>query len=141
MANVAVDDGGFIGKAMGGMVSLAAPAVAGAPRPSGGGYTFSREEIDQVIAEWEDLRQSLTDDYGRAQVMAHVQAPGAEFASDDFARYANPSGKAFMQATAKMLDYVEQYIEALRNARDGISTREEQSQEDVSKLGSGVIDV
>ncbi|WP_298179551.1 hypothetical protein [Saccharomonospora sp.] len=139
--HVAADGGAAVNKAVGSTIAVAAPKIAGAPAPSGGGYKFSREEIDQVIAEWEDLYASLTHDYQRAQDMALVRPPGAEPASEDFTAYANPSGKAFMQATQKMMDYVQKYIDALRNARDGITTREEQSQEDVNKVGSGVMEV
>ena len=46
-----------------------------------------------------------------------------------------------MEATQKMMDYVQKYIDAMRYARDGITTREEQSQEDVNKVGSGVMEV
>ncbi|ACU98885.1 hypothetical protein [Saccharomonospora viridis] len=140
--HVAAEGGAAVsGKAIRSMISVAAPKIAGAPNPSGGGYRFSREEIDQVIAEWEDLHASLTDDYQRAQDMALVQPPGAEPASQDFTAYANPSGRAFMEATQKMMEYVQQYIEALRNARDGITAREDQSQEDINKVGSGVMEV
>ncbi|EHR63949.1 hypothetical protein [Saccharomonospora cyanea] len=141
MVHVAVDGGSGIGKAAGGMISVAAPAVAGAPAPSSGGYKFSREEIDDVIRQWEDLHGKLNDDYRRAQDMALVRPPGAEPASEDFTACANPSGRAFLQATQKMMDYVQKYIEALRNARDGITTREEQSQEDINSVGSGVMEV
>ncbi len=104
--HVAAEGGAAVsGKAIRSMISVAAPKIAGAPNPSGGGYRFSREEIDQVIAEWEDLHASLTDDY------------------------------------QKMMEYVQQYIEALRNARDGITAREDQSQEDINKVGSGVMEV
>ncbi len=141
MVHVAVDGGSGIGKAAGGVISVAAPAVAGAPAPSSGGYKFSREEIDDVIRQWEDLHTKLMDDYREAESMANVRPPGAEPASEDFTSSANPSGKAFAKATLKMADYVQKYIEALRNARDGITTRETESQEDISKVGSGVMEV
>lgn len=142
MVNAAVDGGGAkIGAAAGGMISVAAPAVAGAPAPSSGGYKFSREEIDDVIRQWEDLHDKLLTDRHAANYMAGVRPPGAEPASEDFTAGANPSGKAFVHALEKMINYVEDYIQALRNARDGITTREEQSQEDVNKVGSGVMEV
>lgn len=141
MAYVAADGGGGIGKAAGGIITVAAPAIAGAPAPSGGGYKFSREEIDEVIRQWEDLREKLRNDYRHAEDMALVRPPGAEPASEDFTSSANPSGQAFLQATQKMIAYVQEYINALRNARDGITTREEQSQEDINNVGSGVMEV
>ncbi|MGI5996655.1 MAG: hypothetical protein ACOX8C_17175 [Saccharomonospora viridis] len=140
MAYVAADGGGGIGKAAGGIITVAAPAIAGAPAPSGGGYKFSREEIDEVIRQWEDLHGKLLDDYRLSDHM-NVRPPGAEPASEDFAASANPSGKAFATALLRMIDYVEKYIQALRDARDGITTREEQSHEDINSVGSGVMEV
>ncbi|EHY89622.1 hypothetical protein ACWGRK_03040 [Saccharomonospora azurea] len=142
MVNVAMDGGGAsVGGAAAKMIAVRAPAIAGAPAPSSGGYRFSREEIDGVIRQWEDLHRDLLDDYRQAEGMARVQPPGSEPASQDFTSSANPSGKAFAQATLKMIDYVEKYIEALRNARDGITTREDESQEHISRVGSGVMEV
>ncbi|MEY7972422.1 hypothetical protein AB8O38_10525 [Saccharomonospora xinjiangensis] len=142
MVNAAVDGGGAaIGAAVGGMIAVAAPAVAGAPAPSSGGYKFSREEIDDVIRQWEDLHGKLLEDRRTANYMIGVRPPGAEPASEDFTASANPSGTAFAQALEKMIDYVQRYIQALRNARDGITTREDESQEHISNVGSGVMEV
>ncbi|WP_197319582.1 hypothetical protein [Saccharomonospora sp. NB11] len=137
----AVDGGASVGKALGGMISVSAPAIAGAPAPSSGGYRFSREEIDSVISQWEDLHSNLLDDYRQAEGMARVRPPGSEPASQDFTSSANPSGQAFAEATMRMIKYVEKYIEALRNARDGITTREEQTEDTVNQFGSGVMEV
>jgi hypothetical protein len=70
-----------------------------------------------------------------------VRPPGSEPASQDFTSSANPSGQAFAEATMRMIKYVEKYIEALRNARDGITTREEQTEDTVNQFGSGVMEV
>lgn len=139
MVNTAIGSG--LAKSVGGMIAMKAPAVTGAPAPSSGGYKFSREGIDEVIRDWEDLREDLVKDSEKAQQMAHVNSPGDEFASDDFTSSANPSGKAFLSATEQMIDYVEKYIEALRNARDGIAASEDNAQEDVNRTGADVIEV
>lgn len=127
--------GGAIGKAVG-MVAMAAPAVAGSPAPAqGSGFMFKADELTEVIRQWEDLRDSLKSDERDAELMAHVEPPGREFASDDFTRYANPSGKAFLAANKRMQEYVAEYIEALKSARDRITTRDEQARAEVSRAG------
>lgn len=127
--------GGPVGL-MTGMVSVAAPIIAGAPAPAnGGGFKFSAEELDTIIQEWEDLHEILTFDEYQARAMAQLQPPGQEFASANFVKYANPSGKAFLEAITRMQRYVGEYIHSLRDAREHISTREQQSQEDVAKTG------
>lgn len=143
MANEQLKAAGAIaaGAAIGpmGMVAVAAPMIAGAPAPAGGGgFLFKVEELDQVIKDWEDLHLALTDDEIDARAMAQVQPPGNEFASADFAGRANPSGKAFLEANERMRDYVMQYIEALKKARKKISTQDEQAREDVNNAAGGL---
>lgn len=117
-------------------VAMAAPKVAGAPVPAGGGgFEFKAAELDEVIRQWEDLRDSLRTDEQDAELMANVEPPGREFASDDFTRYANPSGKAFLAANKRMQAYVDEYIEALRSARERIATQDEQALAEVSRAG------
>ncbi|MBK1784617.1 hypothetical protein JHE00_09790 [Prauserella sp. ASG 168] len=128
--------GGAIGAGVGKVVTMAAPKVAGAPAPAaGGGYKFKAEELDAVIRKWEDLRDSLKTDERDAERMAHVQPPGREFASGDFADLANPSGKAFLESNRRMQDYVGKYIDALNQAKRSISSQEEQSQSDIAQAG------
>ncbi|MFF5985807.1 hypothetical protein [Prauserella flavalba] len=135
-----LDAGGGVGGAVGAgaskVVMMAAPKVAGAPAPAaGGGYKFKADELESVIQRWEDLRDALKTDERDAERMAHVQGPGREFASGDFANLANPSGKAFLEANQRMQKYVAQYIDALRKAKQSISTQEEQAQSDVARAG------
>ncbi|MEU6644937.1 hypothetical protein ABZ863_20575 [Saccharomonospora sp. NPDC046836] len=127
---------GAVGGAVGSVVMMAAPSVMGAPPPpQGGGFKFKAEELERVIQQWEDLRDALMTDEADAVRMAHLRAPGREFASSDFADQANPSGKAFLVANRRMQEYVTAYIDALRTAKQRISTREEQSQSDIAQAG------
>jgi hypothetical protein len=121
-------DGGSSGK-----VSMAAPA-AGAGGP-GGGYEFDPEKIDDVIRQWQDLQSDLKADEMDARMMASVKAPGKEFASGDFAKSANPSGKAFLEQNARMQDYVKKYVDALLDAKKKIQTKEADVQSDINKTG------
>ncbi|WP_232212825.1 hypothetical protein [Saccharomonospora saliphila] len=144
MSDVMSGAAATVGKAVGGpigaatkMISMAAPTIAGAAKPSGGGgFAFSPEEIDAIIKEWRNLSSDLKFDHTQASIMAQVQSPGAEFASADFAERANPSAEAFLQAYEKMMAYVNAYINALENAKQQISTQDEQAQEDIGKAGA-----
>lgn len=125
-----------IGQAVGGtIVSVAAPFFEGVPAPTNGGFTFTPEELGAVITEWEALRDSLMIDLREAEYLARIVPPGQEFASNDFTNSANPSGKAFLEATKRMIRYTTEYIDALKKARDKLTVRDEQAQEDISKAG------
>src|SRR5699024_649661 len=73
----------------------AAGAVGGQASTGGGsgGYVFSREEIDGVIKQWEDLRDELEAALREANIIADVDGPGREFASGDFESAAHSSGR------------------------------------------------
>lgn len=124
--------GSWIGK----MVTVAAPRVAGAPAPpAGGGFKFKAQELDHVIKQWEDLRDALKDDEYDAEHLTSVDAPGREFASGDFTKQAGSSGKSFYEANQLMQKYVDAYVDALKAAKQKISTQEEQAQDDVARAG------
>ena len=118
---------------MGNEVSMSAPANGGAG--GGGGFTFDADKIDGIIKKWQDLQADLKRDYNDASLMANVKAPGKEFASGDWEKLANPSGKAFLEQNKKMQEYVKNYIEALTAAKQKITTKESDTQADLSKTG------
>ncbi len=122
---------GFAGKA----ISVAAPFIQGEPKPPAGHFTFSPEELDKIIQEWEDLQSSLEEDEMQAMFMKNIDPPGNDFASGDFSKSANPSGEQFYDAIQKMITYVGKYIEALKDAREKMSTQEEQATGDIAKSG------
>lgn len=123
------------------MVKTAGKAMAAVGRSAGGGagggggYTFTPEEIDEVIRQWEDLREGLRDDLDEARTIASVRAPGNEFASGDFASAASPSGTALYEQTLRMIDYVERYIQALNQAKGATEAQNEQARDDIEKPG------
>ncbi|EOD65512.1 hypothetical protein [Amycolatopsis vancoresmycina] len=115
---------------MGNEVNMSAPAGGG------GGFTFDADKIDGVIKKWQDLQADLKRDYDDANLMANVKAPGKEFASGDWEKLANPSGKAFLEQNRKMQEYVKNYIDALTAAKQKITTKESDTQADLSKTGN-----
>ncbi|MDT7804261.1 MAG: hypothetical protein QOI78_7694 [Actinomycetota bacterium] len=114
---------------MGNEVNMSAPA-------GGGGFTFDADKIDGIIKQWQDLQADLKRDYDDANLMANVKAPGKEFASSDWEKLANPSGKAFLEQNKKMQEYVKNYIEALTAAKQKITTNESETQAGLSKTGN-----
>jgi hypothetical protein len=128
MVNAA--DGGSSGS-----ISMSSPAT-GSGTAAGGGYEFDPEKIDDVIRQWQDLQTDLRSDESDARAMASVKAPGKEFASGDFAKSANPSGKAFLEQNARMQDYVKKYIDALLDAKKKIQTKEADVQADITTTGN-----
>jgi len=115
----------------------AAGAVGGQASTGGGsgGYVFSPEEIDEVIKQWEDLRDQLEDDLNQAKVVADVDGPGREFASSDFESAARPTGRLLVEQTKRMSDYVNNYIRALKDAKNRTQAQDEQAEEDVETTG------
>lgn len=114
-------------------------AKEAASSAAGGGYSFSPEEIDAVLAQWEQLRADLEADLTEANKIAGVQAPGNEPASSTFVGSANPAGKALLQQTASMLEHTTQYINALRKAKGVTEEAEAQATDDAGKAGNGVL--
>lgn len=119
---------------MGNEVSMSAPANGGPG--GGGGFTFDADKIDGIIKKWQDLEADLKRDSTDANLMANVKAPGKEFASGDWEKLANPSGKAFLEQNKKMREYVRNYIDALTAAKQKITTKESDTQADLSKTGN-----
>lgn len=114
-------------------------AKKAASSTAGGGYSFSPEEIDAVLKQWEDLRDDLQNDLDEANKIANVQAPGNEPASNTFVGSANPAGQALLQQTKSMLEHTKQYIDALKQAKGVTEQAEEQATEDAGKAGNGVL--
>lgn len=106
---------------------------------AGGGYSFSPEEIDAVLSQWQQLHDDLQSDLDDANKIAGVQAPGNEPASNTFVGSANPAGQALVQQTQSMLEHTRQYIEALKRAKGVTEEAEAQAADDAGKAGNGVL--
>ncbi|MEU4674238.1 hypothetical protein AB0F91_41315 [Amycolatopsis sp. NPDC023774] len=101
-----------------------------------GGYQFSEDEVDGVIRQWEDLLQEMNADLLRAKRIAEVKAPADEFASADFVSTgANPSGATLKTQHKAMVDYVTNYITALKAAKNKITVKEQETRDAMNKTG------
>ncbi|QRP51313.1 hypothetical protein I6J71_44930 [Amycolatopsis sp. FDAARGOS 1241] len=99
---------------------------------SGGGYKFSEDEIDGVIKQWQDLADNLNTDLDNARTIAYVKPPADEFASSDFVKGgANPSGQTLLEQHQRMHDYVNNFVTALKAAKNKITVTEQQARDNL----------
>ena len=89
-----------------------------------------------MIKKWQDLQTDLQNDAADANLMADVKAPGKEFASGDWEKLANPSGKAFLEQNQKMQEYVKNYIQALLDAKKRITAADADHTGGIAKAGT-----
>jgi hypothetical protein len=104
-----------------------------------GGYKFSADEVGAVITQWQNLLDDLHQDVIEAGYVAGVSAPGKEFASSDFINAATPSGRTLLTQTNRMIQYVENYITALKTASGKTQQAEDDAQQAIAKQGKGVV--
>ena len=111
------------------------PIQVGGYGPAGG-YKFSADEVDGVIKQWEDLLANAQDDLAQATTIANVKAPADEFASNDFiGKGANPSGQSLLEQHRRMVDYTQNFITALKAAKNKITVAEQEAADSVKKKG------
>lgn len=129
--------GGTVGGAGGVQNGVGAGVGAGAA-VGGGGFQFTPEGVDAVIAKWEDLLEQLRADERDVRILADVRPPGNEFASGDFADAGRASGDTLMDQNMRMIDYVQRYIEALQKAKDSIQVKEDDTVQALNQAASDV---
>ncbi|EHR52550.1 hypothetical protein SacmaDRAFT_4364 [Saccharomonospora marina XMU15] len=97
-------------------------AMAGAAAGSvSGSWTFDREQIDSVIRKWEDVRDSCRED--RQLINAAVSSvftPSEDEPSGKYATEVVDGLLALQESNQSMLAYIEDFLERLVKARDGI---------------------
>ena len=112
-----------------------APIQVGGYGPAGG-YKFSSDEVDSVITKWQDLLDNLNTDLKHARTIAGVRRPADEPASNDFIdKGANPSGTTLLDQHDRMVQYVNNFITALKAAKNKITVAEQEARDSVPKAG------
>jgi hypothetical protein len=107
---------------------------------SPGGYHFEPDQVQGVIAKWQNLLSDLQQDHIDAQFIAGVQAPAPDPASSQFTdNGALPSGRTLLEQTDRMIQYVQNYIEALQKASGKIQQADADAQQGVNQSGQGVM--
>jgi hypothetical protein len=88
----------------------------GTPAGAGQSYSYSPDQLQAVINKYQDVLQALTQAARDGQHIAEVIPPADEDASRQFARQANNSGQAFLQANQQAIRYVQDEINKLNAA-------------------------
>jgi hypothetical protein len=115
-----------------------APIQVGGYGPAGG-YKFNADEVDSVITKWQALSDDLSKDLAHARTIAGVKRPADEPASNDFIdKGANPSGQTLLDQHQRMSEYVNNFITALKAAKNKITVAEQDARDSASKTGQGV---
>lgn len=107
---------------------------------SPGGYYFEPDQVQSVINKWQSLLADLQQDRYNAQYVANVRAPASDPASNQFvSNGADPSGQTLLEQHSRMVEYVQNYIEALQKASGQLQQADADAQQAVNTSGQGVM--
>ncbi len=105
----------------GGAVALGASVAARAAAGGGGSWSFDKDEIDAVIAEWKALAEELDSDRGSFSVVKQTSyAPSGDQPSNSFMNSLNDGVSALEQSNRSMREYVDEFVNKLENAKKSI---------------------
>ena len=105
-----------------------------------GGYKFEPDQVQAVIAKWQELLDGVIEDLRYANQVANVTPPGQEFASSDFVdQGAGPSGQTLLNQHERMKTYIENYIRALQQASGQIQQTEDDARQTAAQQGQGIV--
>jgi hypothetical protein len=115
------------------------PIQVGNNGPSGG-YHFEPDQVQGVITKWQNLLDDLKQDHIDAQQIATVRAPAPDPASNQFTdNGALPSGQTLVEQTDRMIQYVQNYIDALQKASGKIQQADADAQQAVNQSAQGAM--
>lgn len=107
---------------------------------SPGGYYFEPDQVQSVINKWQSLLADLKQDHFNAQYVADVTPPASDPASNQFVdNGANPSGRTLLEQNNRMIEYVQNYIEALQKASGQLQQADADAQQAVNTSGEGAM--
>ncbi|WAL65654.1 hypothetical protein ORV05_33070 [Amycolatopsis cynarae] len=129
------ESGNYVADSLPDMPAVAPIQVGSNGSP--GGYKFDPDQVQTVINKWQELLSDLLDDQQSVQVLlAAATPPGQEFASGDYVdKGYNPSVQTLTQQNQRMIEYVQNYIKALEQARGQIQQVEADHQQVITKQG------
>ena len=121
------------GMAVAGAVKAAADAAVGLGAV--GSWSFDREEIEAIIADWKELAEQLKEDRAAFQALGTIPVrPSEDQPSSAFAKSLYDGIAALEESNFSMDKYVSEFIEKLEEAKSSIG----QSDSDgASAFGSG----
>jgi hypothetical protein len=124
------------GMAVAGAVKAAADAAVGLGAV--GSWSFDREEIEAIIADWKELAEQLKEDRAAFDAFrsAVIKPPSEDTPTDGFVRALAEGVSGLDNSNYSMVQYTHSFIEKLESAMKGI---EQQDEEGVSAIGSGTV--
>jgi hypothetical protein len=85
---------------------------------SGGGFSFSEDDMRTIIKNWLDLHDSYRSSLRNANRMDRIDPPADDFASRFHAGAANRSGKSYRRYLEHNRDYCMEQAQLFQNALD-----------------------
>src|SRR5690606_40082704 len=85
-----------------------------------GSWSFDKEEIEAVIADWKQLEEQLREDRGSFQQAALVSPPSEDSPSQSFIRSLTDGLSALRDSNTSMHKYVKDFIDKLEVATSAI---------------------
>ena len=126
------------GMAVAGAVKAAADAAVGLGAV--GSWSFDREEIEAIIADWKELAEQLKEDREAfLRVRNGVYPPSSDGSSENFVQALTDGLVALEESNSSMHKYVDDFIKKLEEAKSAISQGDEESAR--SFKGEGLSDV
>lgn len=109
-----------------GVVQIQQTAANFATATGGAGYRFDADSAQAVIDEINKvLDEELYDASRKAEVLAQINSPGAELASQNYVRDANESGQSYTNYLNSTISYLENYRQGLIDARNAYLEQED----------------
>jgi hypothetical protein len=101
----------------------------------GGSFAYSPDQIRDLVKEWTDLAKDYEGSLANADLMANVEGPGTEFASQSHASVARESGRAYLESLKNRIEYCYGQAQKSQDALDSYLGQEHRSVRDIT--GSG----
>ena len=111
------------GMAVAGAVKAAADAAVGLGAV--GSWSFDREEIEAIIADWKELAEQLKEDRDAFQQAALVSPPSGDNPSQNFVQSLTDGLSSLQESNTSMYKYVKDFIDKLEEAKKAIDQADE----------------
>ena len=124
------------GMAVAGAVKAAADAAVSLGAV--GSWSFDREEIEAIIADWKELAEQLGEDRAAFNAFQStvIKSPSEDAPTNGFVRALAEGVSGLDNSNYSMVQYTHSFIEKLESAMKGIG---QQDEEGASALGSGTV--
>lgn len=84
----------------------------------GGQFSFTEEEMRQIIKNWRDLAYSYNNSIGNARRMVQIRTPAEDVASEAFTGEANGSGRSYLTYLEHNRDYCLEQAQLFQDTLD-----------------------